>query len=89
MPKYQITKQKVWKYPNAKEKLEKKLKNDELLKYGSMLGGDHPFNKLKEQPVFSDMEKHFIKDSTKVKEDSKKTPKPTRHKGRMARRKTK
>ena len=87
MPKYQITKQKVWKYPNAKEKLEKKLKNDELLKYGSMLGGDHPFNKLKEQPVFSDMEKHFIKDN---KEDSKKNPKPSpTHRDKKARRKTK
>tara|TARA_R110000868_G_scaffold796_5_gene5836 strand:+ start:1331 stop:1579 length:249 start_codon:yes stop_codon:yes gene_type:complete len=68
MPKYQISKQKVWKYPNAKDKLEKKLKNDELKKYGSVLGDEHPFNKLKEQPVFSDMEKHFIKDSTKEKE---------------------
>ncbi len=56
-----ISKPKNWKYPNAKDKLDKNLKDEELKKYASTLGKDHPFNKLKDKEKFKDMEKHFIK----------------------------
>jgi len=53
---------KIFKFPNAKDKLEKnKPKNEELKKYGKVLGKNHPFNKLKEEGKFKDMEKYFIK----------------------------
>ena len=55
------SKPKNWKYPNAKNKLDKNLRDEELKKYGSTLGFDHPFNSLKEKEKFGDMEKHFIK----------------------------
>ena len=56
-----LSKPKTWKYPNAKDKLDKNLKDEELKKYASTLGIDHPFNSLKEKEKFKDMEKHFIK----------------------------
>jgi len=69
---------KIFKFPNAKDKLEKnKPKNEELKKYGKVLGKSHPFNKLKEEAKFKDMEKHFIKgggkDGNKEKKDKKKS----------------
>tara|TARA_R110000764_G_scaffold19599_4_gene51271 strand:+ start:7318 stop:7566 length:249 start_codon:yes stop_codon:yes gene_type:complete len=62
-------KPKNWKFPNAKNKLDKNLRNEELKKYGSTLGEDHPFNSLKEKEKFKDMEKHFIKSSKTQKPD--------------------
>jgi hypothetical protein len=56
-----LSKPKVWKHPNAKDKLDKNLKDEELKKYASILGKDHPFNSLKDKEKFKDMEKHFIK----------------------------
>ncbi len=55
------SKPKVWKHPNAKDKLDKNLKDEELKKYASTLGKDHPFNSLKDKEKFKDMEKYFIK----------------------------
>tara|TARA_R110001632_G_scaffold49166_1_gene123424 strand:- start:197 stop:439 length:243 start_codon:yes stop_codon:yes gene_type:complete len=67
------SKPKNWKFPNAKDKLNKNLKDEVLKKYGPMLGPDHPFNNLKEKEKFKDMEKHFIKGGNK---DKTQEPKP-------------
>jgi len=71
-----ISKPKTWKHPNAKDKLDKNLKDEELKKYATTLGIDHPFNSLKEKEKFKDMEKHFIKtkkpEPTKVAKKKKK-----------------
>lgn len=65
------SKPKNWKYPNAKSKLDKNLKEEELKKYGSTLGLNHPFNTLKEKEKFKDMEKHFIKSKKPASKDKK------------------
>ena len=61
MAKLRFTKTKEFKHPNAKNLLDKQLKNEVLKKYGLMLGYDHPFNKVKEEKKTKDYEKIFIK----------------------------